>query len=340
MTLGSSDSDELSVTDGETVKDANAASSPANEGAETTASLADVLAKAIAPEEKPAEGTPPDPTKGEQTGPEGEKPDDKPTELTEEEVKQLPFHEHPRWKQIYTERNDLRTEVETLREENEVGTVAAESLGKIQGFLEQNQLSGEDFDRGLTLMAQVRNSPDKALEFLVPLVQSLQERTGKALPADLQKEVDELTMTQERAAELAKLRRETGDRKAIDEKKQADDAVATRRATLERAAAAVSVVERGWMNSDTDYAKVADRVALGYKAWLQDLVLAGKPLPTEKEAVDKATELRTAEMASLAKLLPKQTKTPNPKPPQSSATTPSTAQPKSLKDALAAAIMK
>lgn len=339
MTLGSSDSDELSVTGGDEQTDVKADPSPAVEGADAPASLADALAKAIAPEEKAADGASPDPKEGEHPGPEGEKPDDKPTELTEEEVKQLPFHEHPRWKQIYTERNDLRTENTTLRTENEGLVTAAESLGGIQGFLEQNRLSGDDFDRGLTLMAQVRNDPDKALEFLVPLVQSLQERTGKALPADLQKEVDELTMPQERALELARLRRETGDRQVADEKKRTDDAVASRRAGLDRAAAAVSVVERGWMASDPDYDKVKDRVALSYTAWLQGLVLAGKPLPNEQEAVAKATELRAAEMASLAKLFPKQPKAANPKPPQSSATVPSTAQPKTLRGALAAAIM-
>lgn len=81
-----------------------------------------------------------------------------------------------------------------------------ENFQQIQSFCQANAITGEQFTAMLETQAMLNTDPAKALERLVPIVESLQGFVGNKLPADLQTKVDEGKMEVDDAREMAKLR--------------------------------------------------------------------------------------------------------------------------------------
>lgn len=81
-----------------------------------------------------------------------------------------------------------------------------ENFQQIQNFCQANAITGEQFTAMLETQAMLNTDPAKALERLVPIVESLQGFVGNKLPADLQTKVDEGKMEVDDAREMAKLR--------------------------------------------------------------------------------------------------------------------------------------
>jgi hypothetical protein len=115
------------------------------------------------------------------------KKDDKPVE---DELP--PFHEHPRWKKVQSELQELKPLAERAR--------------ILDDFVAKNRLDREDVANALQIAAVVRNDPAKALELLKPLVDQLSEYSGSKLPEDLQTKLDRGAISEEDAREIATLR--------------------------------------------------------------------------------------------------------------------------------------
>jgi len=151
--------------------------------------------KANLPAKPDAQATTPDPAASTDTTKPEAPAEAKLTELTPEEEAKLPFHKHPRWKQVLTERNDLRERVTSLED-------PARQFGLVQEFMTKNNLTSSGMADLFTVAALMQNDPDKAIPVVQNYLEQLQLITGQKLPPDLASQVDEGAITEAAAKEL------------------------------------------------------------------------------------------------------------------------------------------
>jgi hypothetical protein len=107
-------------------------------------------------------------------------------------AEKLPFHNHPRWKEV----NAKLKEAEP----------AAEQYRKITNFMETNHLSQQEMVDGFKIMAMMKQEPAEAYKALKGYVDKLAPLAGEILPDELKRRVDDGFDSPETAQELARLR--------------------------------------------------------------------------------------------------------------------------------------
>lgn len=117
-----------------------------------------------------------------------------PKEDAQKAAEKVPFHNHPRWKEMVSERDALKPK--------------AEQYEKITTFMKQNALSEQEMVEGFNIMAMMKQKPADAYKALRGYVDQLAPLAGEVLPEDLKKRVDEGFDSEESAKELARLRAE------------------------------------------------------------------------------------------------------------------------------------
>jgi hypothetical protein len=194
-----------------------------------------------------------------------------------------PFHEHPRWKEVQGQKKALEGNVAAL-------TPRAQSFDAITGFMNTNRLTNDDVKQGFAIMAALKTDPARAWELLQPLVTNVRAFLGHDLPADLQTQVDDGSITAAAASELVRARNQAkflGERRVEDSRQVA--------ARDENAAAAVVVNSvNDWASakatSDPDYRQIEPllhgEVMKTQRAWHT----AGKAFNTPALAVALANE--------------------------------------------------
>lgn len=118
----------------------------------------------------------------------------------------LPFHNHPRFKQVIKERKEFEEKLTTTTQELEQHKPVADRMRIVEEYCTKNNIPPQDYDESLRLAALVRNSPKEAITKLESLVEQLKISTGDSLPKDLQTEVDNGNLSLTHAQEMAKLR--------------------------------------------------------------------------------------------------------------------------------------
>lgn len=130
---------------------------------------------------------------------EGE-PDPDPDELTDEEAQHLKEETRRRIDQLLNQRKSLREEVKTLQ-------TKAETADRLNNFMQQTGVTGDDFNKACEIMAAMKTgNPHKAWELLSPIVAQFQQVLGTVLPNDLQEQVRLGYITEPHAQEIARLR--------------------------------------------------------------------------------------------------------------------------------------
>lgn len=117
-----------------------------------------------------------------------------PKATSQKAAEKVPFHNHPRWKEIVAEREALKPK--------------AEQYDKITTFMRSNHLNENEMVEGFKVMALMKNNPVEAYKVLKSHIEKLAPYTGEVLPEDLKKRVDEGFDSEESAKELARLRAE------------------------------------------------------------------------------------------------------------------------------------
>lgn len=262
--------------------DGNAESSPAKvEGAKELSTL-DLVREALKSptiteqvgESKvsPAEGKGTD-----VTGKDAQSPDAE--EALAEEDKKLPFHSHPRWKQVIEERDNLKQQLiqlDTVKQESESYKERADRFDMVSGFVQQNGLQGDEVDAGFTIMAAISQAtkfggdPKAALDLIMPYVEHLQGLSGSVIPEDLQKKIDEGYLDEQTAQDISNLRAEN-----LRATQRAEVATQQTKYTQQQTVAQQKEVVRGqilstvseweanWKKADPDFAiKQADVMML------------------------------------------------------------------------------
>lgn len=300
---GASDADVAetgSKTTPEPNQDANnspEASSPSDGTDANEPTLLEAVEQAL---EKPDEGAAaPSPAESDQdtakadTGAE-DAPQDKAEDGDAEE--QPPFHEHPRWKQLVSERDDLKAKLEEFTE-------AGGAIDRLESFLTQQNLSVDEFNNLLVIGGLVKNDPAKALEALTPIYQRVQQSAGVVLSQDLQAAVDQGFVTEDYARQLSQAQAQAN-------QAQFHAQVATQNAQTEQKTALVNALsneatswETEWKASDPDYSKKADLV----REKVELAVFRGDEVGTPEQVRAVCEKAKQEVEATLRATLPKKT---------------------------------
>jgi len=174
--------------------------------------LADVVKEAAAKstsassteEEKEAstetvDKTDPDKTKEDESEEKETESQEKVEVPVEEKDKALPFHKHPRFQEVIKERATFKQKMDEL-------TPVAQRAQAIDDYCQKHGVTNEEFNSAVEMAALLRTNPTKGLEALRGYVDALEVSLGNKLPTDLQKDVDEGTLSLDRAKELTAAR--------------------------------------------------------------------------------------------------------------------------------------
>ncbi len=241
-------------------------------------SLLEAALKAIEPEEKTpvvSSNTTEAPEK-----PTESSPASKEDETTPVDDSKLPFHEHPRWKEVLSERDSYKD--------------AAARFGHVVNYMQQNNLTSDEFERGAHIMAVMKRSPLEALELLRPTWESLQRFAGEALPQDLATKVEQGFVDEASAREMAKYRNQAAFSQNQQEQQRQAYAAEQQRLAQEQAQVqqeqhtatlytAVNSWEEATRKRDADYAQKETFIGDRYR-----VLIAQTPPRTTAEAVQLA----------------------------------------------------
>jgi hypothetical protein len=111
----------------------------------------------------------------------------------------LPFHNHPRWKEVTGQNKALSEKVATL-------TPDAEQYGKIQSFMDEHHLSHDEVGELFIVGAMAKAGDVRVLQKIDEYRDKLATALGEKLPADIQDQVDSGAITEAAGKEMSVLR--------------------------------------------------------------------------------------------------------------------------------------
>jgi hypothetical protein len=248
-------------------------------------------------------------------------------ESQEEADAKLPFHQHPRWKEVIAERDGYKEDAQRFRQ--------------VDSFMQQHGLTAEEVGEGFDIMAKLKSGTAENLaevrDYFASRIALLDDALGNVLPEDLRERVENGQLDEEAAQELAKARAKDKLRTQQDETRAATETAERQRSeALANATASATAVEE-WeartKAADPDYAKKADLIELTCRAIVQE---TGKPPRNPEEAVALAQQAYERVTDKLKAALPKP-KAVRENPIGSSAKTVAE-RPKTLRDAITASL--
>jgi hypothetical protein len=168
----------------------------------------------------------------------------------------VPFHNHPRFRELIQQRNDLRA--------------PAESYRKIEAFLVENAIEPKEASDALNWTALMKRDPEQAWAQIKPVIQDLLLTIGEVLPPDLRAQVQSGQLPADVAKALAKERAKAtiaqgqlsyrDKQTEAQRKRQETDAASEKHAAVVAAARAWDTAKRTGPNKDPDFAKKERRL--------------------------------------------------------------------------------
>jgi hypothetical protein len=240
-----------------------------------------------------------------------------------------PFHEHPRWQEKQRQVKTLETNLAELKPR-------AESFDEITRYMEQNRLSTQDVQNGFAIMAALKTDPARAWQLLEPLVANVRQHLGHDLPPDLQAKVEEGSVDEATAKELARARNQT---RFIEARQQDERAAQQRQSAAQVNAQTVNAVNT-WatqkQQADPDFAKIEPLLHGTVLQLQREWQAANKSFASPQAAVALTSEAYERVRKSLQAARPRAPVVPPRSGNTSTAATP--ARPATLKDAIRAAL--
>lgn len=270
---------------------------------------------------------------GEKKGADGDEGDGKEDltvgKIEKDEWDKLPQRTRQRITQFRAKLKDRDTQIQAM-------TPKVQTYDQLVGYCRNNGLSPDDFTEGLEIMRLVKQDPAAAYERLKPVLALLQEHVGELLPDDLKAELEEGKITEARAKELARARKE---RERLEHQGKQRNAADEERRRQEDSQRFVQNVERSvrewegrWKSSDPDYKRKAPMV------WERmQVLLANEKEITPQRAVEIADQAKSDVEERLKEFTPTK-KRIDPVPPGGSGKV--TQQPKSALEAARLAVQR
>lgn len=150
--------------------------------------------------------------------------------------KALPFHNHPRFREVINDRNELRR----IAQEREA---PATNWANLESVVE-GTVGREMFGGILQAVINYRTDPAQAYQAIRPFVRELLLANGDILPPEVQNAVNASEMTRERAQELARLKAQAASRE--EAVRRAEEA--SRQEAQQRAMAEMEREGAAWIN--------------------------------------------------------------------------------------------
>jgi len=111
----------------------------------------------------------------------------------------LPFHTHPRWKEVLSERDTARAEIAQLKPK-------VETFDALTRYCQTNGISQEDLREALELTAMAKKDVPAFRKRMHEYLENVDVALGERLPSDLQKKVDDGLIDIDTAKELSQSR--------------------------------------------------------------------------------------------------------------------------------------
>lgn len=176
-----------------------------------------------------------------------------PKEQDDEGFSDVPFHKHPRFRQLVDQRDQFRK--------------TAEQYEKVQDFLSQQGLSEEDAADALLLQAQIKTDPVGAWQKMKPMLEDLAIRAGVIVAPEYADRVRKGEMTKATALELSRMKAASTSaeaaRKALEDRQKAGEAERHRQAFRQ----SIADWERDVKLRDPDFSKKIENIQKEL-AWL------------------------------------------------------------------------
>lgn len=292
--------------------------------------LAEVMKTAVAQTDA-ASGKSPDPAKDGKDKPEDGAADAqaKDGKDGEPDDSKLPFHNHPRWKEVIGQKNALADQVKDL-------TPAAEQFSKIETFMNEHRLSHEEVGEGFIIMAMIKNGDPRGLQKLDEYRDRLAEAIGEKIPKDIQDQIDSGAITEDAGKELSRTRareaKSTAEAERLREANTQRDETEAAARLAEDCKSATNAWAAGVKKTDPDFAKKEPAIARYARALMLE---RGQP-KTKDEAVQIVKDAYDEVNKDFAAALPN--KEPSHRVPVAPSNNGAKPAPKNLRDAVAGAL--
>lgn len=229
----------------------------------------------------------------------------------------VPFHNHPRWKEMMREKAEL--------------TVRAKHYEEISDYMRANGLSNVELAQGFEVMALMKNDPFKAKEVLNQHMARLAEFTGDILPQDLQDKLSHGFVDEESAKELASYRARSAITSRVNQEVDAKNAQEAQLAHQKSLYDAVVTWEGSISSRDPEYRNKQSMVTDRVKSIMQESGMPTSP----QQAVSYVERAYSEVNQRLGSLAGRNTPTRNPSSASNSSSSGSNApQPRSLQEAV------
>jgi hypothetical protein len=201
----------------------------------TLSIVRDVVAKGEKPEDAVASSA-----EGEAVLEEGANAEQEVKEPDNENFSDVPFHKHPRFQKLVSERNELRGDAQRYR--------------NVEAFIAENGLSAEETADLIQIGGLMKTDPAEAWKRMKPVVENVLKAAGELLPPDLKSMVDAGQMTVEAAKEVSRARASVASVQATSRWQQQRQQVDQQQAVQTAISGAVSSWEAERQTRDPNFA--------------------------------------------------------------------------------------
>lgn len=306
--LPDSSTGETAVTDG-------SAASSAEGGQDQPKSELEAVLKALGRDPKP-EGASPAPENAE-----GKEPAKAAATVTDENSEpdaaadgKLPFANHPRFKQVLSQRARFKADAEKHAQTLKDLEPKVRHFDSIVSFATESGWTQEYFQDLLHMGRLMNTDPISFYEAFKGQWSKIEEMVGAKLPADLQKQVTDGLLNPAAAKEVALLRTKSAlsesNLRTINERNERSRQAAEKdrqqqeiETAINASGASASGWERQWKGSDPDYAKKQPHVKSRISEKLMPLLVEGK-IPTQAEVLQICNDARKEVEAEMRAWLP------------------------------------
>ena len=189
-------------------------------------------------------------------------------------------------------RRELRAEKAQLESQLTALQPAADMGTRLESFARDNDLSGDDMVKGLTIMAALRRGDWQTVyDGLAKPMRMAQEYLGHAIPADLRQQVAQGQLTEQMARQVARMRMDQQRTEVVRQAEQHQYAQRAHAQTQDQVTRSVSAFEHQLSANDPDYGRKADFVKRVAQAKLQEkggyISSVDEALKITKEAYDE-----------------------------------------------------
>lgn len=122
------------------------------------------------------------------------------------EAQPLPFHNHPRWKEVLKERDEARSVLDKTKAEVDALRPQAEGFVSLQQYCQKHNINDNEVQEALDLLALSKSDTKAFRARLQTYADVIDFAQGTRLPQDLQEKVDAGVLPEAEAQELSRYR--------------------------------------------------------------------------------------------------------------------------------------